>query len=620
MKVVWRNEFGQAGDTAVECAGVQSCQLEAAVPLGLGSWVFSFQARDTSGQSSPPALDVVEVMLNGEGFPPAAAEHDDFNDWLNDWLLPGLGDPGIVSGFDIDIFLDDLFGMEQAAGEAVQADGQCLSISVEPREDGNLVTITILCPLRVDGDDRIVLPYVGKEVANTGDGGIGLFIGDWYDDHRTSLEPGTSFSWLDWDVTCGASYRYDGRVDAGVVLDYAHPVFSSLALGGNLAFASAEVTTADCAAGTLGNVNLRTGPLPNGIHIRWDVRAGAPWPADLPAEGVKFVLTRFDPGSEQLLEIYNENIPADRLPAGLEFEADDFDVQCGNSYWYTLAAIAADADLGLVSPGWLLRGQVLSPELPCAAQDIGSIQLQLTPYWFNESNVRMRLEMQVPPGFVWPQGDRVALEILRVKQGEDRCPAAPCRANWQIKKSIPITDAIRQNGLAYSDDDTSVNFGNYTYVYRLALVADGQEVGSGPNFTATMPPAPPPPPEIDRITLSNNCPNGAPRCVIIEWQPYESPQPGGYYAPAASIAVERVVGALDQRYYPVGRNDTLYYDLDPYIREVEMVDGTIRRICRHDTLYRMVAFDAEGHTFGASPLSVNTPDCNAPWDIIVQAP
>jgi hypothetical protein len=107
--------------------------------------------------------------------------------------------------------------------------------------------------------------------------------------------------------------------------------------------------------------------------------------------------------------------------------------------------------------------------------------------------------------------------------------------------------------------------------------------------------------------------------VIVEWQPYQQPRPGGYYSQAARIAVERVVGAIDSRLFYVELDDTRFVDNGPYMRLVNMADGSQRRICRHDVLYRMVAFDAEGHTFGASPLSVVTPACDEPWNVVEQA-
>ena len=49
-----------------------------------------------------------------------------------------------------------------------------------------------------------------------------------------------------------------------------------------------------------------------------------------------------------------------------------------------------------------------------------------------------------------------------------------------------------------------------------------------------------------------------------------------------------------------------------------MANGQVRRVCRWTTNYRMVAFDAEGHTYGASPLLIDMPECDAPLSIIVE--
>ena len=50
-----------------------------------------------------------------------------------------------------------------------------------------------------------------------------------------------------------------------------------------------------------------------------------------------------------------------------------------------------------------------------------------------------------------------------------------------------------------------------------------------------------------------------------------------------------------------------------------VLDGSIRRVCSYSVTYRMIAFDAEGHSFGASPIAIQTPECNAPWNVIGEA-
>ena len=450
---------------------------------------------------------------------------------------------------------------------------------------------------------------MSKQLVNAGhDGGIDLRIREWYDNQRTRLSSGETFTWLDRDVTCGMAYRY------GVRVDVASESQLGLGVSRNLAFAAAQAVTPACARGTIGAVNLRSEARPGGTGVLWNIAPGGRWPDTLPPAGATFSLLRFAPASGESIELYNENLTAAALSAGGQFSVVDDDVQCGDDYWYSLSAIAADADLRLVSPGWLLRSQTNAPVLPCPAGDLGGIELGLTPFWINESYVRMRVQTELPPGFSWPQGDRLHLAIRRTLQGSE-CAGQPC---WETAADIPITDEIRVHGLVYDDDDTDVGPGNNTYVYRLSLQADFQEIQSGPSFSATTPLAPPPPPEILRLTATNNCPAGAPRCVVIEWQAYAQPRQNGPYAQASRIAVERVVGAIDRQLFPVGLGEIRFVDLNPLMEEIQMANGQVRRVCRWTTNYRMVAFDAEGHTYGASPLLIDMPECDAPLSIVVE--
>lgn len=620
LTLSWQSDAGNDGDFSVHCGAALACEIEMDADLGLGEWVFSLQAFDTSGQASQPAIEVIQI-LGEPGQPPAAAEHEIDEDWLREHLAAvqdqfDLGDVELPfgQGFDVDEFLEEMFPGRQDENEeadAAQAEDHCVSMSVEPRPDGNLVTMIIECDLQIEDDGHFLLLSIDKRLVDTGDDGI--TFREWYDNARTTLSAGDTFSWLDWDVTCGTPYQYNGRISAAMETD------NDVSIGAILGFVEGDaVTTPDCAPGSISDVDLRTREHADGVLIAWNIAGEGDWPEDLPEDGVTFILTRFDPVSEETVELYNENIPLDLLLAGGEFEVLDDDVQCGAEYIYALAAIAADANLGLVTPGWLLRAQAPAQMLPCPADNLGAVELNLTPYWFNESIIRIRIQTFLPAGFAWPQGDAVELAILRIRQGVDRCEGPPCLGIWQVKKRIPITDEIRRNGLAYEDDDTLVVRWRETYVYRLALIVNGEEEQSSPNYSATLPPAPPPPPEISRMILSNNCPGGAPRCVIIEWQAYEQPRPNGYYAQAENIAVERIVGALDRQLFAVNIGDTTFVDLNPFVTELELMNGEVRRICHYDTTYRMVAFDAGGHTYSASPLSTVFPGCDDPWNAVIE--
>ena len=85
LTLTWRNDARQAGDFSTQCGGGQACEIEMESGLDVGRWVFSLQAFDTSGQASEPSIEIVEVM-GEEGQPPAAAEHDNVEDWLREHL------------------------------------------------------------------------------------------------------------------------------------------------------------------------------------------------------------------------------------------------------------------------------------------------------------------------------------------------------------------------------------------------------------------------------------------------------------------------------------------------------------------------------------------------------
>ncbi len=615
MAFSWRKTGEGGNDLTQVCGGAAECKIDQVAFFTPGEYILTVQAFDTSGQASELKAEWVEVMGDADQ-PPAVADQGFDLDWgqpgLFDDIADRWADIDIGAGFDMDEFLDGLFGggaQPNAAGGDQSAEGDCASITVEPRPDGNLVSLTVRCDLHTDEQGSFLYPHVSKNLVNAGnDSGIDLRIREWYDNQRSRLSSGETFTWRDDDVTCAMAYRY------GVRVDVASETQAGLGVSRNLAFAAAEAVTPACVRGTIGAVNLRSEPRPGGLAVLWNIAPRGNWPNDLPAEGVAFSLLRFAPASGESLELYKENLSAAELSAGGQFSVVDDNVQCGDDYWYSLTAIAADADPHLVSPGWLLRTQTHAPILPCPAGDLGRIELRLTPYWINETFVRIRVQTELPPGFSWPQGDHLHLVIRRTLQGSV-CAGQAC---WATMTDIPITDEVRLHGLVYDEDDARVDPGNNTYVYRLSLQQDFQEIQGGASFSATTPPAPPPPPEIVRLTASNNCPGGAARCVVVEWQAYTQPRQNGPYAQASSIAVERLVGAIDRQLFPVGLGDTRYVDLSPYVAEIRMANGQVRRVCLWSTNYRMVAFDAEGHTYGASPLVIDMPECAAPLHIVVE--
>lgn len=612
QRLVLNWQGADVGEVSVICGGAMACQIQHDAALTPGEWIFSAQAFDLSGQASLPSVRVVQVLAH-DALPPAVAD-DEVDDWaLSDWIADHWNDINVNVELEPGFDLGDLWRQLPGGGVDAQASGECLTYLVEPSVDGIRHTLTVDCDLQTEGADEFLMPLVSKQLPNTNIPGIELRVLEWLDRARTRIPAGQTFTWLDSDVTCDTLYEY--RVRVVRMVESANGYSSRATLGS----AEADVSTPPCFPGAMGDVNLRSERAGNGARILWNLNGGDIWPPDLPPQGVAFTLVRFDVDTQQSEILYQENIPAQVLRAGGDYSVLDENMKCGNEYEYMLTGIAADADFGLVSPGWLLRAHTPAPDMPCPPGGLGEINLRIQHFWIHDGLLAARISMQIPAGFNWLQGERVELRILSLRQGNNDCDAPPCNPFWELVEIIPINAQVQAQGLNYEGVDHDADTGGATYIYRLGLFVNNVEVQSGRNFTVTMPKAPPPPPDILRVTATNNCPGGAPRCVIVEWSPYQQPDPNSDSSQAARIYVERVVGALDTERFLVELGDTRYIDISPYMAEHRLADGSIRRVCSYSVTYRMIAFDAEGHSFGASPIAIQTPECNAPWNVIGEA-
>ncbi|MBN1266012.1 MAG: hypothetical protein JXA25_10995 [Anaerolineales bacterium] len=609
-----------SGETTRLCAGQQQCILEVTnVDPAEGLWVYSVQAWDTSGQSDT-AFERFEVLA-GDADPPAAAEHDDQDAWLSDWLREhlfvemetlntgGAGHWGEV--LEVEDILD-LLGRGRNApeneGDMEGDDSRCLNLSVFPTAQGNQLTVEVTCDLELE-DDEILFLYIEKYLDHSGARGISLFIEDWYDSGRHSLHVGDTFSWLDQDITCGTYYLYKGLINTAEVVDPELRSFDAVSSTMNVGWATVHTMSAGCSAGSIADINLRAQLIPEGVQIRWDVAPGNPWPEDLPEEGVEFTLEHYDVLTGNSWIMFREVVPRERLLAGHPFQVTH-PARCGDESWYTVAAVPANADMSSGSPGWLLRQQIRGLEIPCPEQGIGGIPLEAVSYWSQPNRYGVLLSATIPANFPWPRSEDVTLYLARQRRAVDGCESPPCLGDgWQVIESLGITDHLRGREFTLSIHDQNVNF-NEHYVYTLAVRA-GDEITYGPSVLYTTVQSPPRPPQILRLIVSSeNCESGGNRCVEVEWEQYEQPVQIGYYEQAASIVVERITGGLDGQIFPVALEEARFVDNDLFEMNVELVSGEVRRICNYSTTYRMIAYDAEGHWYGASPLTVDMLACD----------
>ncbi len=622
LSLSWQSLNGGNDRWEMLCGVALACSFQPDIDLTTGDWVFSLQAYDSSGQASVPAIRLVQVIADA-GQPPAAANHefdpDLFSDWMSDHWQNVDFDLGVnLAGFDFGNILPDWRPLLPDPGAAPEqqdnmAVSRCITVTVAPVEAGNQVTLTVNCDFQAQEAGEFLMANVGKTVANNGSSGISLRVRDWYDPARRQIHAGEVFSWLDSDVTCGTSYLYDFSISRAIESG------NNWGVRETLDFLKVSAKSFDCPVNSIANINFRSEPAAGGLKLMWQIAGGNGWPADLPPQGARFTLVRFDVASGQTDLLLNQDISQVQLQAGGNYQVVDDTLICGNHYFYTLAALPANADPGLVSPGWLLRSQISPPPTMCSDGTLGSIPLEVVAAWTNETFASVHLHAELPAGFAWPAGDEVVLKVKRIFQEQPACDAPPCAAGWATIIDVRITDAVRRDGLIISENVSSMVPGGNVIAYKLSLYNDNQEVQSGQNTVVRMPDAPPPSPKIQQLELSNNCPGGAPRCVKINWELFQQPLPYSHYSQAASLAVERKVGALDTQIFRVGLSDTSFVDTNPFMQDMLLANGQHRLICRYSVMYSMVAFDAGAHVYGASTIEVDTPACDQPWQQTIQA-
>ncbi len=603
--MAWHSDQGVQGQTSILCDAQLECLLRQEIVPTPGEWVFMAQAVDTSGQASAPQTRIVQV-LDQPGQDPAVAVDDPGADGFSDWFLDhvDLSDLApVVDWQDVLANLPDGPVLHPPqAGQPAAGQGNCMSVSAEPRPEGNLLTVTVECDLHSDLPDDFLHLTVDKTRMNSGWSGIQLNIAEWLDPTRKTIRAGETFTWLDSHVTCGTQVQYRPVV--------ANAAMTNIGIGhsGLLAWAQLQVASVACAPGSLGDVNFRASSAPEGTRLAWTVQPGNAWPANLPAEGVSFLLVRTDPHSGSADILYQENLSPEELQAGGDFEVTDDQAQCRQDYLYTLSALPADRDWNLVEPGWLLMAQAHSPETLCATDDLASIPLHVEPYWFN-SNLLVRLRAAFPPEFPWPQGDGMTILIQQANLADVQCVYPPCNAAWINLEQVPLTEEIRRAGLSLLSDQNPIPLGNQALAFRLALIANREYLMTGSTVAYTTPPALPPSPQILRLQATNTCPQGEARCIVIEWQPYQQPR-SDYYNQAAQIIIQREIGILDHTQFNVDLDATRFVDDTPFQQG---------QVCRYEVTYRLIALDAEGHSYGGTSLSIFTPRCNEPWNVTVEA-
>jgi len=627
LTFTWRNIVDQDGaQSIVLCDGNQACETDLVVQLGDGQWVLTLQAFDTSGQASPPSVEIIEVLAQQDQ-PPAAAEHDIDDDWLCEQFRRQAEDFAAQfdandffpwgGGLDLEDLLRGLLGNrgdgapdEEDEPECDPQDWVCemglpISVSVEPGPAGNMITLTIDDALEAPAG-QLIAPRITKSFAHFNQV-TGFMPHEWVDMQRGGFVPGQQFTWLDEDVVCHEDYEYLVAVSA-----YDAAALNEYLNGGeeprgqqNLAYEARTVNSQICGAGRVNDLQLTSAVHPEGVILRWNLPADADWPED----GVRQMLVRWNmtgpPGDQDAHNIMEEAIALDLLQQGGDYEYIDPDVECGNEYWYLLGVSSGDEHHQFNVDDWLAHASVPAPPHFCPEGQLADIELSLSSSWdewIHGHYAEVTIEFDIPDDFDWPAGNLIKLYLWEGsvdEEGQYRLE------NFMFFPQLPdlpnFHRLVTQNVIC----------SRQVYDFYLTMVADGQVFNEGPTFSIELPPCPPKdPPALQQLRASNDC-GGEDRCIYVNWDQFE--QAGDdRYLPAEQILIEKNTAFLNQPWRPI----------EVHLDSTQFIDTNVG--CNTPYLYRMVAVDQRGlrrssSNFSQPPmLRIDTPACDQPWDVVVE--
>lgn len=597
-----RPNNGAPIDFAQFCGGHVSCETGGELVLPPGEWLLSAQAFDTSGQASEAELHLAEV-LGGNGQPPAAAEHDlEFVDPLADLELDfplGSGDFG--QGFDLEDFLAGRLGAER---EPVESSGNCAELSLQPAATSVELEGRATCDLRTDGQ-HFLFVNVGKRILHQGDGGRSLSFPDWFDGERRQIAAGETFTTRITGLQCGAEYEFSFRVDNAQLFDN-----GQMGQGANFAFVSQVIETLPCSNRSVADINLKVVPSgESAVQATWQAAPNGAWPASIEEAGVTFYLMRYQEQMDELVVIDRFDLTRDELLAGRDFSLLDDRLQCGLPYWYSVVVhLAGQQQPRFVTP--IIQPNVYSEGIPCPGAELAGIDLNISSHWTPGDDEYFVAEAHFPANYAWPHGEPVMLKLQVLHVGGE-CQA-PCEDGWGVRAQVAITEQIRGHEFVM-EQRVNPRCGPNQYQLRLVMSTGGQNVDFGPIATVDAAPCPPSPPDMVSLHGASGaaCPGNAAHCVTISWQPFAEPALDGYASPAAYLILERDNSFGESTAWRLDLDETQFVDTSPTMQ-------VRANLCTVPRMYRIFAYDANGRTAGASPLSINDLSCNGAWNFLVE--